>query len=51
MGRDPNQAQAKLTQQTINDGDLMLVDVSDDTIAEGKVYVFSATWDIRATQV
>jgi Peptidase S24-like len=26
---------------TINDGDLMLVDISDGTIAEGKVYVFS----------
>jgi Peptidase S24-like len=26
---------------TINDGDLLLVDVSDLTIAEGKVYVFS----------
>jgi phage repressor protein C with HTH and peptisase S24 domain len=35
------EASGESMKSTINDGDLLLVDISDNTIAEGKVYVFS----------
>lgn len=40
------EASGESMRETINDGDLLLVDIADRTIAEGKVYVFSVGDDI-----